>query len=193
MSSGSRAAKRPRRDDFDSVGGGGEDESPLDLLALYQSDIGDRILSFASGADLCTLDILNKQFNALTTNQWDILTKYRFGMNNGKEGWKKGTAFLRPPEMITITDTYDVEGAPEVAANGSIILTVDSEANGIEVRDAFNFDHIRTLALPERSWRVSICGREGSEIIVTSFQRVFYAQRGYGGVSHNHMESLQKW
>ena len=46
MSSDSRASKR-RRQCVDD--GGGDDEAPLDLLALYQSDIGDRILSYASG------------------------------------------------------------------------------------------------------------------------------------------------
>ena len=75
-----RAAKRPRRGTDDDV------ELPLDLLSLYQSDIGGRILSYALGADLCTIDILSKQFNALTTDQWNIVTKDRFGMSN-MEDW----------------------------------------------------------------------------------------------------------
>jgi len=29
------------------------DEASLDILALYQSDVGDRILSFASSVELC--------------------------------------------------------------------------------------------------------------------------------------------
>ena len=90
-SSNSRASKRPRQG-VDNVSG--EDESPLDLLALYQSDFGDRILSYASGADLCTLDALNNQFNRLTNGQWNVVTKDRFGMSNGKEGWRKGVSFL---------------------------------------------------------------------------------------------------
>ena len=102
MSSGSRASKRPRYG-YGGVDGGTANEAPLDLLALYQSDVGSKILSYATGADLCTLDILNKQFNALTTEPWNKVTKDRFGMNNGKEGWKKGTAFLRPPEVISVT------------------------------------------------------------------------------------------
>jgi len=32
--------------------GTNDDEAPVDLLSLYQSDFGDRILSFATGADL---------------------------------------------------------------------------------------------------------------------------------------------
>ena len=54
----SRATKRIKRDS-------GELPVSFDLLALYKSDLGDRILSYASGQDLCTLDILNKQFNTL--------------------------------------------------------------------------------------------------------------------------------
>ena len=51
-----RPAKRLRRV--------GELPTSFDLLWLYQSDLGDRILSYASGQDLCTLDILNKQFKS---------------------------------------------------------------------------------------------------------------------------------
>jgi len=63
-----RSAKRLKR--F------GEMPTSFDLLRLYQSDIGDRILSYASGTDLCTLEILNKQFNSLvTTDHWNQLQK----------------------------------------------------------------------------------------------------------------------
>ena len=124
MSSDSRESKR-RRQGVDNVSG--EDGPPLDLLALYQSDIGDRILSFASGADLCTLDILSKQFNRLTNDQWDIVTKDRFGMDNGKEGWKVATAFLRPPIFVPNISNNGEEGDygdPHIAANESIIVSV---------------------------------------------------------------------
>lgn len=54
----------------------GELPTSFDLLWLYQSDLGDRILSYASGHDLCTLEILNKQFNSLvTTDKWDLVYK----------------------------------------------------------------------------------------------------------------------
>ena len=49
MSTGYRASKRPRHGKVVSVGGGASDEPPLDLLALYQSDVGSKILSYASG------------------------------------------------------------------------------------------------------------------------------------------------
>ena len=100
-SDSSRAAKRRRQC---GSNGGDEDEPPPDLLALYQGDFGDRILSYANGADLCTFDILNKQFNTLTTDQWKVVTKDRFGMSNGKEDWRLGTSFLRPPVFIHLTD-----------------------------------------------------------------------------------------
>jgi len=104
----SRASNKKRR--RTDNGRGTADEPQLSLLWLYQSDLGDRILSYASGADLCTLDILNKQFNRLTNDQWDIVTKDRFGMNNGKEGWKVGTAFLRPPVFMHNISNYEEEG-----------------------------------------------------------------------------------
>jgi len=95
------ASKKRRRQ---SGNGGTDNDNEPHLLSLYQSDFGDRILTFATGADLCTLDILNKQFKRLTTEQWNTVTKERFGMNNGKEGWRLGTSFLRPPVFIHLTD-----------------------------------------------------------------------------------------
>ena len=174
MSSDSRESKRRRQ-----CGGndGDEDEPPLDLLALYKSDIGDRILSFASGVDLCTLDILNKQFSALTTEQWNNITKDRFGMNNGKEGWRKCTSFLRPPVFIHLTDMNPdsatgftgcgygyYPGSPRVAANESIIVAVTDDANGLGyhpnnemgTRYTYNLNYIESLPSPIRNWRVSI-------------------------------------
>ena len=47
MSSNSRASKRRRQIGKDTD----DDEPPLDLLSLYQSDFGDRLFSFATGAD----------------------------------------------------------------------------------------------------------------------------------------------
>ena len=166
-SSSSRAAKRRRNDT-----NGGDNDPPLELLSLYQSDIGDRILSFASGADLCTLDILNKQFQSLTTNQWNIVTKDRFGMSNGKEGWKVGTSFLRRPIFVHDAGGYDEpdNGSPHVAANESIVVCISDMAfnDEIEIRDASNLVNIRSVSTTINNWKVSICGRVGSEVIVTS-------------------------
>jgi len=172
-SSNNRAAKRPRRD----TNNGGDDDRPLDLLSLYQSDIGDRILSFASGADLCTLDILNKQFKSLTTEQWNIVTKDRFGMNNGKEGWKIGTSFLRRPIFVHDVSEFGDEretGSPHVATNESIVVDVSDMAGNdeIEIRSAATLNNVNSplssRPSPISNWKVAICGRVGLEIIVTS-------------------------
>lgn len=69
-----------------SIRGGssdGDEEEPqqLDLLSLYQSDIGHKILSYASGTDLCSIDVLSKQFQGLTADRWKVVTEERFGMN----------------------------------------------------------------------------------------------------------------
>jgi len=176
--SSNRAAKRPH------IGiNGGDDDPPLDLLSLYQSDIGGRILSYASGADLCTLDILNKQFQSLTTNQWNVVTKDRFGMNNGKEGWKIGTSFLRPPVFVHNVSMFVEEGdlgTPQVAANESIVVDVSDMAsnNGIQIRDASNLVKIRSISTPMNNWKVSVCGRIGSEVIVTSNKKKICALWG---------------
>jgi len=189
MSSDSRESKRRRQC---GGNGGDEDEPPLDLLALYKSDFGDRILSFASGVDLCTLDILSKQFKRLTADPWKSITKERFGMSNGKDGWRLGTSFLRPPVFIHLTDDETrnygygyYPGSPKVAANESIIVAVTDDVddtyhpnNEMGTRDASTLNYIRSVPSPITSWNVSICGRVGSEIIVTSNRCQMCARRG---------------
>jgi len=170
----SRTSKKRRRRPDGTVA---TDESPFGLLTLYRSDVGSRILSFASGADLCTLDILNKQFNALTTDQWNTVTKDRFGMNNGKEGWRLGTSFLRPPVFVhNIPDHVEDGGSAHVAANENIIAYTSDFMVGIDLRDASTLNTIDTVS-SLRHWKVSICGRVGSEIIVTSNNRHVCALR----------------
>jgi len=179
-----RATKRIKRDS-------GELPTSFDLLALYKSDFGDRILSYASGADLCTLDALNKQFHSLTTDQWKVVTKDRFGMDNGKEGWKIGTSFLRPPSFVHNAGGYEGAdgGSPHVAANENIIAyTSDFKINAnesIELRDASTLNTISYKSSPISNWKVSICGRVGSEIIVTSNGKKICAQRRDNEVSYN--------
>ena len=147
-----RAAKRRRRGD--------------DLLLLYQCDLGGKILSYASGQDLCTFDLLSKQFQALTTEQWKNVTKERFGMDNGKDGWRLGTSFLREPVVIKLTDEGEDEwglydGSPKVAANESIIaITSDMAGNGdISIRDASTLNYIQTdyseISGPMKNWNIT--------------------------------------
>jgi len=110
-----------------SIRGGssdGDEEEPqqLDLLSLYQSDIGHKILSYASGTDLCSIDVLSKQFQGLTTDRWKVVTEERFGMNDGKEGWKFGTALLRPPVFMHLAgDVIEDSGSPRIALNESLL------------------------------------------------------------------------
>jgi len=83
-------------------------------------------------------------------------------MNNGKEGWRVGISFLRPPIPIHIREEH-------VAANESIIATTNSIAIGVEIRDGYNYEYIRqTSATENYTWGITICGRVGSEIIITS-------------------------
>ena len=163
-----------------------DDETPLDLLAAYQSDVGWKILSYASANDLCTLDILNKQFQSLTTNAWENIAKERFGMNNGKKGWRIGVNFLEEPEFIHVPDAdEDLEEFEEgcrirraeqtiskVAANKSIIVATlnNTDNNILEIRDATNLETIRQEESPLKGsiTNLALCGRVGSEIIVTS-------------------------
>jgi len=183
-SDSSRVSKRPRQCSGNS---GDEDEPPLDLLSLYQSDFGDRILSFASGADLCTLDALNKKFNTLTTEQWKVVTKDRFGMNNGKEGWRQGTSFLRPPVFIHMSphdcEQFDFK-SPTMAANESIIAIVDEDYK-VVMRDSLTLEVIRRgdSTISKRSGRrVALCGSLGLETVVTSNNYEIQAEIG---ISYN--------
>ena len=46
------------------------------------------------------------------------------------------------------------------------------------IRDAFSLNYIRTMSSPIENWEVAICGRVGSEIIVTSNYTEVCARRG---------------
>ena len=50
--------------------------------------------------------------------------------------------------------------------------------NTMGVRDSFTLNYIRTVPSPARVWKVAICGRAGSEIIVTGSDYEFFAHRG---------------
>jgi len=175
------------------------DELPtsFDLLELVRGSIGKTILSYASGADLCAFDLVNKEFNALTTDQWKVVTKDRFGMDNGKDGWKLGTSFLRRPVFV-----HDARGGspvgeeiPRITANENIVVDVcneDDSFRNIWIRDASNLEYITNSVSSTGSnimtGKVSICGQVGKEIIVTSNSRKICAQ--IGGIGHYH---VQKW
>ncbi|KAL9181670.1 hypothetical protein ACHAXT_012013 [Thalassiosira profunda] len=138
-------------------------EAAFDLLALCEGDLGEKILSYASASDLCALDAVGGRWQRLTADPWRTVTMGRFGMQNGKEGWKVGTSFLRKPTFIHPRDEGDFGygdsymGSASVASNGSIIAAVaddvqdntddrtfPDEENGIGIRDAFTLNYIRT-------------------------------------------------
>lgn len=56
----------------------------------------------------------------------------------------------------------------------------------MEIRDATNFDYISTSHSPIENWAVSICGRVGSEIIVTSNNHQMCARSRCGN-------DIQRW
>ena len=79
---------------------------------MYQSDLGKSILSYATGADLCALNVSSKQLQRLTDEPWNHITKDEFDMSNGKEGWRVGISFLRPPIQINIRDEHQDSAPP---------------------------------------------------------------------------------
>jgi len=82
----------------------GAEAQSLNLIGAYKTDIGKKILSFASASDLCTLDALCKQFQKLAVDPAKDMTETIFSMKNGKEGWKVGTSFLREPVLMHLQD-----------------------------------------------------------------------------------------
>jgi hypothetical protein len=88
-------------------------------------------------------------------------------MSNGKEDWRLGTSFLRPPVFIHLRDNPNLEtdeagygygyypGSPRVAANESIIVAVSDDADGLGyhpnnemgLRDVSNLNYIRSYLL----------------------------------------------
>ncbi|KAL9178388.1 hypothetical protein ACHAXT_000035 [Thalassiosira profunda] len=183
----------------DDLGVHPEEEQYADLLSLLSGDLGGKVLSYAAASDLCAIDAVSKRFGRLTNAPWAGITKKRFGMTHlhGKEGWKIGVSFLREPIFVRMVDSGDYGyggkfgGSPIIATNGSIVAVgqypigyeeertfPDVMMGGIAVRDAYSLNYFRTMPSPIENWRVAICGRVGSEIIVTSTSRKIAAQRG---------------
>jgi hypothetical protein len=82
--------------------------------------------------DLCKIDAINKQFCDLTADAWVKVTNKRFGMKNGKEGWKVDTSFLRKPVFINLCmtpghDNMWYAGTPNVATHNSFIAVVSDD------------------------------------------------------------------
>ena len=180
-------------------------ESTINLLALYESDVGERIRSYASATDLCTLDLLCTRTRKINIPIWHKLTEQKYGNTPqlGKEGYKyaRHDVFLQEPVFANITEDenlnvgYGFYGYGAIAANNSIIVGVTDDTddlplqNQIGIYDASNIQHTRNEESPIQNKRVGICGKDGSEIIVTANDRDVCARRKcqHGG---NHYHSF---
>ncbi len=157
----------------------GEEMISLDLFELYSGDFGQQLISFASAAELRKLDLLNKDFRGLTTKIWTERTYERFGMKNGKDGWRMGTSFLREPVYFhihqhpTYGDMY-YAGSPHVTANDSLIaIDTDDGDDGDEyapvgtgIYDATDLSYLGPRA--GGGWRTVLAGPKENEVLVTS-------------------------
>ena len=104
---------------------------------------------------------------------------------------------LLGPTFFRLQDEGDfgfgdmLAGSPDVTSNSNIVVAVSddvehntwdrrfpSETQAIALRDAFSLNFIKLLSSPINNWKVAICGRAGSEIIVTSNSQQISAQRG---------------
>ena len=155
----------------------GEEMISLDLFELYSGDLGQQMVSFASAAELCKLDLLSKDFRGLTTKIWTERTYERFGMKNGKDGWRMGTSFFREPVYFHINrhptygDMY-YAGSPHVTANDSLIA-IDTDDGGDEyapegtgIYDATDLSYLGPRA--GGGWRTALAGPKENEVLVTS-------------------------
>lgn len=135
------------------------------------------MFSFASGSDLCAFETVNKRFNKLAVAAWSRVTYTRFGIRDGKEGWKLGVSFLRKPIFINLsTETNNQFGSPQVAAHNSLIAIVTNfeediwtgqdVRQGINVYDAINLSHVGSL--DGSGWDITIAGPPGREVFITN-------------------------
>lgn len=134
--------------------------------------MGEKVLSYASPSDLCKIDTLNKQFQRFLIPTWEKITKERFGMKNGKDGYRQGISFLRKPVYIHINsapgreNTMYYAGSPKVATSDEIIVitsddaTDDGAAHGNCVYDARDLDG--------GGWNLAVCGQTGAEVIASN-------------------------
>lgn len=166
-----------------------EDGSP-NLLSLYSGDLGERLLSYASASELCKLDALDKQFRGLTPTSWGKIANERFGMKNGKGGWRMGTSLLRKPVYIHINTAPDFEsmyyaGSPCVTTHNSLVAVTsddwDEEGAPIGI-GLYNSQDLSYLGPRGElgGWKVGMAGPPGEELFITNYMNRLYFGRGAG-------------
>ena len=161
-----------------------EDGSP-NLFALYAGDLSDHIISYASTSDLCTLDLVNNQFRELTIKPWEKITYERFGMKNGKDGWRMGTSLLRDPLFVNLeqTETHvnvSYGGSANVTANNSLvaIVTDDEEVDrfhryhappGINLYDSTDLSYLGSRQEGQQGllWKTTVAGPDGNRLFIS--------------------------
>mmetsp|Transcript_19369 Transcript_19369/g.55755 ORF Transcript_19369/g.55755 Transcript_19369/m.55755 type:complete len:483 (+) Transcript_19369:88-1536(+) len=174
-------------------------QSPAGMFFfLYEDDLAGLMFKFASINCLCKLDAACKRSWRLTPNQWADRTMNRFGMSGGKGDWIRANRLLRKPIFTPLHDEGDFgygdmfSGSPDVASNGNLVVAVTDdgdeasawdrtfpgERDAIAFRDASSLNFMKLLSSPISNWKVAICGRTGSEIIVTSDAIRIAARRG---------------
>ena len=142
--------------------------------------MGEKVLSYASPSDLCKIDTLNKQFQRFLIPTWEKITEERFGMKNGKDGYRQGISFLRKPVYIHINsapgreNTMYYAGSPKVATSDEIIVitsddaTDDGAAHRNCVYDARDL-HFKGEAEGDGGGRnLAVCGQTGAEVIASN-------------------------
>lgn len=173
-------------------------ESSADMFFfLYDDDLAELMFKFASIKCLCKLDILCKRSQRTTPSRWAERTMSRLGLAGGKRDWRHYHVLLGGPTFFRLQDDGDfgfgdmLAGSPDVTSNGNIVVGVSDEVEhncwdrkfpgetqAIALRDAFSLNFVKLLSSPINNWKVAICGRVGSEIIVTSNFQQIAAQRG---------------
>ena len=187
----SLAGRKHHRDEMDQ-----SEETMIGLYDLYSGDLSEQMLSFTSIHDLCTIDALSKKFQASAESLWKKLVYKKTGMKNGKADWIRYISFLREPISVSLVDEADhgngcsFGGTPQVATNGAIVVMTsddvatedraypsdDSEV--ICLRDGYSLNFSRLVSSPIHPFKLELCGRVGSEIIVISNWMQVAAVRG---------------
>ena len=177
------------------------EEEELNIFSL--PELGDQVFSFLTERDLLSAELVSRSFRQiiLDADLWGRSAHRIFGVPTemGKEAWK--LEWFRNPIHFTFSDCGDfspgeeyIAGYPSLAANSSYLVSVSADvdidgdfntdiipgfegSNAIIVRDAKTLSYIQAIPSDITNSRVSICGQQGSELIVTSNRVELSARR----------------